>query len=59
MTSPTELYSIDCIESILRWHPALLPSEFEILEMPEDAIRVDVNGTPDEIASEIRRRLGL
>jgi gluconokinase len=40
-------------------NPALLPSQFEILELPEDAIRVDVTGTPDEIASEIRRRLAL
>jgi hypothetical protein len=39
--------------------PALLPSQFEILEPPEDAIRVDVTGTPEEIASEIRHRLGL
>jgi len=40
-------------------NPVLLPSQFEILEPPEDAIRVDVTGTPDEIAGEIRRRLGL
>ena len=40
-------------------NPALLPSQFEILEPPEDAIRVDVTGTPEEIAGEIRRRLGL
>ena len=40
-------------------NPALLPSQFEILEPPKDAIRVDVTGTPDEIAGEIRRRLGL
>ena len=40
-------------------NPALLASQFEILEPPEDAIRVDVTGTPDEIAGEIRRRLGL
>ena len=40
-------------------NPALLPSQFEILEPPEDAIRVDVRGTPDKIATEIRRRLGL
>ena len=39
-------------------NPALLPSQFEMLEPPEDAIRVDVTGTPDEIAGEIRRRLG-
>jgi gluconokinase len=40
-------------------NPALLPSQFEILEPPEDAIRVDVTGTPDEIAGEIRRRRRL
>ena len=38
---------------------ALLPSQFEILELPDDAIRVDVTGSPEEIAGEIRRRLGL
>jgi gluconokinase len=40
-------------------NPALLPSQLEILEPPEGAIRVDVTGTPEEIAHEIRRRLGL
>ena len=40
-------------------NPALLESQFEILEPPDDAIRVDVNGTPEAIANEIRRRLGL
>jgi gluconokinase len=40
-------------------NPRLLPSQFEILEPPEDATRVDVTGTPQEIAQEIRRRLGL
>jgi gluconokinase len=40
-------------------NPALLPSQFEILEPPDDAIRVDVTGSPEEIAGEIRRRLGL
>ena len=40
-------------------NPALLPSQFEILEPPEDAIRVGVTGTPEDIAGEIRRRLGL
>ena len=40
-------------------NPRLLESQFEILEPPEDAIRVDVNGTPEAIASEIRRRLEL
>ena len=37
----------------------LLDSHFEILEPPEDAIRVDVTGTPEEIAGAIRRSLGL
>ena len=27
-------------------NPALLPSQFEILEPPEDAIKVDVTGSP-------------
>ncbi len=40
-------------------NPVLLPSQFEILEPPEDAIKIDVTGTPEEIASEIRRRLRL
>ena len=40
-------------------NPVLLASQFEILEPPDDAIRVDVTGTPEEIAGEIRRRLGL
>jgi gluconokinase len=39
--------------------PGLLGSQFEILEPPDDAIRVDVSGTPEEIAGDIRRRLGL
>ncbi len=39
--------------------PALLPSQFEILEPPDDAIKVDVTGTPQEIAGEIRGSLGL
>jgi gluconokinase len=40
-------------------NPALLSSQLEILEPPEDAIKVDVSGSPEEIAHEIRRRLGL
>jgi len=40
-------------------NPDLLDSQLEILEPPEDAIRVDVTGTPADIAGEIRRRLGL
>jgi gluconokinase len=40
-------------------NPALLPSQLAILEPPADAIRVEVSGTPREIASEIRRKLGV
>ena len=40
-------------------NPQLLPSQFEILEPPDDAIRVDVTGSPNEIVGEIRRRLAL
>ena len=40
-------------------NPGLLDSQLEILEPPEDAIRVDVTGTPEAIAGAIRRRLGL
>jgi gluconokinase len=40
-------------------NPGLLNSQFEILEPPEDALRVDVTGTPEQIAEEIRRKLGL
>jgi len=40
-------------------NPVLLPSQFETLEPPDDAIRVDVTGTPEEIAREIQLRLGL
>jgi gluconokinase len=39
--------------------PELLPSQFAILELPEDAVTVDVSGTPEEITAEIRRRLRL
>ena len=39
-------------------NPALLGSQFEILEPPDDAIRVDVTGTPEEIAGEIRLQAG-
>jgi gluconokinase len=40
-------------------NPGLLDSQLEILEPPEDAIRVDVTGTPEAIAGTIRRRMGL
>jgi gluconokinase len=40
-------------------NPALLASQFEALEPPEDAIRVDVNQTPAAIVAEIRSRLAI
>ncbi|QEH31961.1 Thermoresistant gluconokinase [Aquisphaera giovannonii] len=40
-------------------NPSLLASQLEILDPPDDAIRVDVTGTPGEIAREIRGKLGL
>lgn len=39
--------------------PHLLQSQLEALEPPEDALRVDISPPPEEIAGEIRRRLGL
>ena len=40
-------------------NPALLHSQFETLEPPEDAVRVDVAAGPEAVAADIRRRLGL
>ncbi|WP_145276748.1 gluconokinase [Tautonia plasticadhaerens] len=40
-------------------NPDLLESQLELLEPPEDAIRVDISGTPGEIAGEICRALDL
>jgi gluconokinase len=40
-------------------NPALLHSQFETLESPEDAIEVDITPPPHEIAANIRRKLGL
>jgi len=37
--------------------PALLRSQFDALEPPEEAIRVDVGRSPEQIAADIRRRL--
>jgi gluconokinase len=37
---------------------SILASQFAILEEPEDAIVVDVKGSPLEIVAEIRRRIG-
>ena len=39
--------------------PGLLHSQFEALEPPTDAVKVDVSGTPDETADEILRKLKL
>ena len=39
--------------------PNLLQSQFEALEVPEGALRVDVTPAPAVIAAEIRRKLGL
>jgi gluconokinase len=39
--------------------PALLPSQFEALEPPEEALRVDITPAPEVIAAEIRCKLGL
>jgi len=40
-------------------NPGLLHSQFEALEPPEDAVRVDVTPAPEAIAAEVRRQLGL
>jgi gluconokinase len=40
-------------------NPALLHSQFETLEPPEDAVRVDVASPPEVIAAEIRRKVGV
>jgi len=37
-------------------NPSLLHSQFETLEPPEHAIRVEVSGTPEVIANEIAQR---
>lgn len=39
--------------------PSLLGSQFETLEEPSDAVRVDVSSSPAEIVAEIRGRLRL
>jgi gluconokinase len=38
-------------------NPNLLHSQFETLEPPEDAIRVEVTASPEAIAGEIRQKL--
>jgi gluconokinase len=40
-------------------NPALLSSQFTALEPPPDAVRVNVAPPPEEIAAEIREKLGL
>lgn len=40
-------------------NPGLLTSQFETLEPPEHAIKVEISPSPEEIATEIRRKLGL
>lgn len=40
-------------------NPTLLRSQFEALEPPADAIRVEVTPPPEVIAAEIRAKLGL
>jgi carbohydrate kinase (thermoresistant glucokinase family) len=39
--------------------PEMLHSQFATLETPKDALTVDITKTPDELAAEIRRSLGL
>jgi gluconokinase len=40
-------------------NPALLHSQFETLEPPDHAIRVDIAPPPEAIAAEIRIKIGL
>ena len=40
-------------------NPGLLHSQFETLEPPADALRVEVSGTPEANADEIRHKLKL
>jgi len=35
----------------------LLASQIETLEEPQDAVSVDVSGTPEEVVAEIRAKL--
>jgi gluconate kinase len=37
----------------------LLASQFEDLEPPDDAIRVEINQPPSAIVAEIRTKLGI
>jgi gluconokinase len=40
-------------------NPALLYSQFEALEPPEDALQVDITPSPEVIVAEIKRKLGF
>jgi gluconokinase len=40
-------------------NPKLLHSQFDALEAPADALRVEVTGTPEAIAEQIRRELDV
>ena len=40
-------------------NPGLLHSQFEALEPPEEAVRVDITPPPEGIAAAIRQKLGL
>ena len=40
-------------------NPHLVPSQFETLEEPQDALTVDASMTPDEIVVKIRAALGI
>src|SRR5439155_9867022 len=40
-------------------NPGLLHSQFETLEPPADALRVELSPPPDVVAEQIRRGLGL
>lgn len=40
-------------------NPDLLHSQFETLEPPTDAVRVEVTETPEAITEEVRRKLGV
>ncbi len=40
-------------------NPTLLHSQFEALEPPADAIRVDIAPAPEVIAAEVKKKLGL
>jgi gluconokinase len=40
-------------------NPALLRSQFQTLEPPADAVRVEVSDPPDAIVAQIRRALGV